>query len=501
VAILIAAFLLRVLHLADIPWLFTGDEGSAGLSAVAFLQGRHNNVFVMGAGSFPALYHFLESLTIRLFGQTIVAARLPSALAGASTILGLYAFARRAFGRPIAFASAAYLTTFPMHIQFSRTGLNNIWDSLTLVVVSATLWLAWERNHPAFFAAAGLALGLGQYFYPTSHLLCGAVVVWLVAASFFDRARLRERLPALGVMVLAFLTSALPLVLFYGQHPDEFTAPFARVSILGTWMQDAIQQGQGSVWSILWSQLRASALAFANLPLRGCYAGAPMLLPVAAGLFYLGAVVAALHLPALQHAWVLICLAAAVATGMFSVETPSSQRYLFTTPFVALLVVLPIVSSVRWLGGIWPRLRRPLLPIGVLCIAALISADLRYYFGTYTGGRLFGDRNTEVATRVAEYIGEHPPGIHVYFAGLPRMGYFTHRTISFLAPDSVGEDIPMPLTSLPEFDLAGPTAFIVLPERESDLDYVRSRYPDGSLQAIYGKWFRLLFWAYLVNGP
>ena len=499
--ILLAACFLRVLWLEDIPWLFTGDEGSSGISAVDFLQGRQNNIFVMGWFSFPSMYFFVESMAIRVFGQTIFAARLPAAIAGTLTAAGLYVFARAAFGRWVALASMAYFAAFPIHVHFSRAGLNNIWDALTLVVVSAGLWLAWERNHLALFALAGLALGLGQYFYPTSRGLYAILLAWFVTAAIFDRRRLRQRLAGVAVMILASITAVLPLLLFYAQHPNEYLAPFVRVSIFGGWMRVALQESQGRWWLVLWDQFRSSALAFGGVFLRGHYNAAPMLLPVATSLFLLGTALAAFQLPAMQHAWILIWLTAAVATGALSQSPPSSQRYLFAAPAVAVLVALPVVQGVRWISGIWPRARPWMAAAGAICLAALIWADLSFYFGVYSGAGRFGDRNTEVANRVAEYLSEHEPGIRVYFAGAPRMGYYTHKTIRFLVPASIGVDISSPLAAPPDYPLIGPTAFIVLPERSSDLDYIRRSYPNGSLELVDARDGTPLFYGYYVSPP
>jgi hypothetical protein len=266
-------------------------------------------------------------------------------------------------------------------------------------------------------------------------------------------------------------------------------------------MQSALQANGGRLLPILWDQVRSSALAFSSLDLRGHFNGAPMLLPAAAGLFLLGAALALVNLPALQYFWLVIWILAAVATGALSQSTPTSQRYLFAAPAVAILVTLPIVMSAQWLKNIWPRSQRWLGVAAAICVAALIAGDLNFYFRVYSPVGEFGDLNTEVATRVAEYLNEREPGIHVYFAGAPRMGYATHKTIPFLVPGDTGEDILAPLTAPPDISLTGPTTFIVLPERSSELEFIRQRFPNGSLQIMESRAGPPLFYAYDVPGP
>jgi hypothetical protein len=49
--------------------------------------------------------------------------------------------------------------------------------------------------------------------------------------------------------------------------------------------------------------------------------------------------------------------------------------------------------------------------------------------------------------------------------------------------------------------LTGPTTFIVLPERSSELEFIRQRFPNGSLQIMESRAGPPLFYAYDVPGP
>jgi 4-amino-4-deoxy-L-arabinose transferase-like glycosyltransferase len=499
--IVLLAFLARALWLQRIPWVFTGDEGSAGMSAVDFVQGNQDNIFSLGWFSFPSLYFFIESLSVRLLGQTMEAARLPSAIAGSLAVLALYWYARSAFGRGVALASAAYLATFPFHIHFSRTGLNNIWDSLTAVVVAGGVWRGWVDNRRSAFVLAGLALGLGQYFYPSARVLFVILLIWLVFAAWKDRGKMRQRLPGIVMMLLATLVVVLPLGLYYVRHMDQFYAPMARVSVLGPWLQREVEITQTSLWQVLWRQVRTSALAFSSLNLRGHFNDAPMLLALPSALFLLGVCLTLLNLTSLQHLWLVLWLAAAIAIGALSESTPTSQRYLFAAPAVAILVALPLVQSAQWLSKLWPRWQRLLSVAMALVLVIAMAKDVAFYFGEYSANRRFGDLNTETATGVAFYLDAQGPGQQVYFFGPPRMGYFTHETIRFLAPDATGQDVNDPLTAPPDWQLVGPTVFVFLPERQPELQFVEQSYPGGSMTVVNARDGNPLFFAYKVEGP
>src|SRR5688500_19762850 len=51
-----------------------------------FANNEWNNIFITGWFAFPSFFPFIQSLSIRLFGQTTEALRIPSAFAGALTV-------------------------------------------------------------------------------------------------------------------------------------------------------------------------------------------------------------------------------------------------------------------------------------------------------------------------------------------------------------------------------------------------------------------------------
>ena len=495
----LGGLLARGTFTADIPWILTGDEASGGLSALEWIRGERDNPFGVGWYDFPSLYFFVQSLSIRVFGQTIEALRLPSALAGTLTIVAAYWFLREAFGRWVALAGATYLVAFHFLIHFSRLGLNNVWDGLFLTLGSAAFWRGWNRGGRLSFALAGLAFGLAQYFYASSRILFLLFPLWLVVAALRDRKAVLARLPGLAIGLLGVLVVALPLALFYLGHKDAFVAPYSRVSLLGPSLEAMLETSGESVWGILIEQFKTSALAFTGTNLRFWYQpGQPMLLPIPATLFLMGVSLVLLNLTRLPELWLGLWIVGAIVVGALSGSTPAAQRYVFVAPAVAGAVALPLERSARWLIQAWPRARWVTLA-SVSSLVLLASwEDLRFYFGDFSANKLFGDNNTEVATQVGHYLAEKEPGPQVYFFG-GRMGYYTHSTIRYLAPEASGTDVLEPLTAPPDWVLPGRTIFIFLPERSDELDYVLESYPDGRLHWHPGKDGEL-FLAYEVPG-
>jgi hypothetical protein len=125
--------------------------------------------------------------------------------------------------------------------------------------------------------------------------------------------------------------------------------------------------------------------------------------------------------------------------------------------------------------------------------------DLAFYFGNYSQSRTFGDTNTEVAQGVADYLNTIDGSPTVYFFGLPRMGYFTHSSIPYLAPDASGVDIPEQMNEPPAVIGKGALVFVFLPERRGEIELIRSTYPDGEEMDFISRNNDLLFTVYLVE--
>ncbi len=478
-----AAGAARLIMLDRIPWVLAGDEGSVGIAARDLLHGVWTNPFRVAWFSFPSLFFAFPAAAIRLFGETIEAIRLPSAVAGSLTVAVLFLYARSAFGRLLAFLSAGYLAFFHFHIHFSRIGLNNIWDGLILTLFAYLLWRAWMEERSDLFAWTGIVGGLGLYFYTSARVLLVIFPIWLLVAWLRDRARVRRIGAKWLILPASAAVVALPLVLFYTLHPAEFMAPMTRVSVLGADLANEAAATGLPAWRVLLGRVGASALAFTATHLRAWYRiEHPMLLPLPATLFLVGAVISFWRALDLRYTWLLLWLGAGVALGGLSESTPAAQRYVFVAPAVALLVALPLAEiAARFPQPTRPR--RAIVLVGLIGILAAVAVlDLRFYFEDYTLSHSYSDSNTEVAHNLGLFLdqsGLEEQGVQVYFSGRPRMGWDSISTLPYLAPHAAFTEIPEPLTAPPTWNVGRPAAFVFLPQNVGDLDWVRQAYPGG----------------------
>ncbi len=500
-ALINGALFLRLANLDGLPPTLSGDEGSVGLQAVSFIRGEANNPFCVGWFSFPSGFFAVQGLGIRLLGQTAAGIRFMSAVAGALTVGGLYWLTRTIFGRFAAVLAAVLLATAHYHIHFSRLGVNNIWDGFFAVLTLAGVAYGWKYGRRLGFIVAGLALGLGQYFYVSIRIMPLLLLMWVALAYVADRKRLRRRLPDLILLAVIAFVAALPLHFYFATHPDEFLAPMRRVTVFDGWLdQMAAIEGQPQAL-ILARQVARAAGGITHLPLRHWYnPGSPLLLAGSAGLFLLGLLWLLLR-PRLGGWLILLPIAAVILLGGFSQDAPASQRYVMAAPLMAIVVALPLAVTARWLWLAWPGYR-PVIAVALLLgLGWLVGSNLRYYFFDVFDVYVLGGRNTETATAMAYYLDDLEPPPAVYFFGMPRMGYESLATIPYLAPQVTAEDIAQPLQAAPDWSLAGPTVFLFLPERQEELAFVQASYPSGLTRQLKDDKGELLFLAYEVAAP
>lgn len=493
----VIALALRAYQMTVYPNTFSGDEGSAGLFAVALLTGKANNLLGIGWYSFPSLYFSIQSVAIALLGQTVEAIRLTSAVSGALTVAALYWLARAMFGRTTAILAAAYLAVSHYHIHMSRIALNNIWDGFFGTVAILGLWAGWQSGRRSAFILCGLALGLGQYFYVSIRILPVLFLIWAAIAFWRQRDQFRERFAGLVLAAFIALVVYMPLGLFFAAHPDEFQAPMNRVTIFGDWMEGELAHGERTQSEIMFKQFVKGVMGFTHEPLRLLYnPGSPLLLTAAGLLFLMGVLWAFLNID-LRYLLLLLPLLGAIIANTISRDPPSSQRYIMAMPMVAIFVAMPLGQGMRWLRAQYSRAGVAVTVAGFALFALVATADLDYYFNRVYDNYILGDGNTLVATEIAHYLRDkEPAGQQVFFFGFPRMGYFSLSTIPYLAPEKRGQDIIDPLTGPPDLSLSEPALFIFLPERLNELEHVRQSYPDGSFQEFFDKDGKLLFAVY-----
>ena len=500
------AFTIRGFELAQHPFILNGTEANIGLDAWRIASGQIRNPFATGWLTNPTLSLYVMALPIGSLGRSALAVRMLSPFVGALTVLAIYLVGRRLWGREVGLAAAVLLAGAHAHIHYSRLGLTNIWDPLLVLLAVGTLLAARARGNRFGWLLAGGAVGMTVYWFTSGHLfplmLLVGGIIWLLLDG---RGLWAQRGHILAGGLLALLI-ALPQLLFYRQQPDIFMDRARGLNIFTNgWLQQEAANLGVSSGTILQQQFWQAALAFnGSVDTSLSYnAGIPLLSYWPALFFVLGLGLAVWQFRRPRHFWLLVWWGVAVIFGGALLLTPpASHRLLIALPAVCLLAG----SALAWMGqkfGDSLKLSRRQQMVGIAALALLFAvSDVAFYFGQYRAENRFGDRNSEIAARMSDYLNTlEGDNWAAYFHGPPAM-YMEFPTITFLATefrpnvnlfDVVAPGVP---TVLPA---AQNLVFIFLPERSLEVQEVQAAFPDGELTTFDGVYANPLFYAYEVH--
>ena len=501
-----AALILRTIHLTSLPFMLNGSEASLGLEAWRVATGQLHTAFGSAWLTHPTLPLFLLAGPLRIFGRTVLALRILPPLLGALTVYVTYAVGRRLWNPTAGLIAAVLLAGSAAHIHYSRLGQFNALDTLLLLLAVGAIANAWLQAERTAWLLAGAAVGLSAYGFTSARFLPLILLGWAATALLWHRPTLRAQGRHLLAAGLLALVVALPQALYYQSHPDVFMERANALGILRNgWLAAESARVGVPATRLLAQQATQAALGYNATPDRDATynAGAPLLQPIAALFWLLGAGMALFHVRQMRYAglvgWVGVTL---IFGGALLVDPPQSRHLVTALPAVYLLAARALV----WLGekawAIRPKsahdARDRWLPAGLLILALVMAGlDTGFYFGRYQAEYRFGDRNTEIAFVLSNYLNDLEGDWTVYFHGPPSM-YVGFSTLSFLATDftpeanlfDVFDSAELPRAHTPN------VVHIFLPERAAELNAVSASLPGGNTRSFTGHFAAPLFLAY-----
>jgi len=496
----IASLLLRIINLNGVPFVLSGDEASMGLEAIEVLEGRQTNPFVTGWFTNPTLYFFMQAASMRLFGINATALRIPSALTAAPTLILLYLFVKRYYGRWTAVLAALLFASYHYAIHFGRIGINNIWDPFFALGAIYFFARGLESRRLGYLLVSAAFTGFSVYFHAGSRLTQIIMILYLAHWALRERSLLRENLTHLIIFGGVALVIALPLIAFLLSHPNDMMAPWTRRAIfpLG-WVDEQMRSTGRSMYSILLEQFLKSVLAFSFFPdpTFWYHPGIPLLQFLASIFFVFGLTYAIWQWRKTEYfllgIWFFMVV---IFGGMFLENPPSAHRLLLAVPPVLICVAIGIVKLSSYIQQVLNQPRNIAVIVSLALTLFVSYQSVHFYFSVYTPSHEFAGGNTEVADRMGKYLKVLGPEYQCYFFGAPRM-YYGFATIPFIAREVKGTDVLEPITNSVTFVIPDRRAvFIFLPERLGELDVVRRFYPTGRLREFRNKNGQVLFVAY-----
>lgn len=186
IGIIFFAAVLRLYQLGVTPVSPDWDEVALGYNAYSIIQtgkdeyGAFLPVVLRSYDDYkPALYTYLAIPPIFVFGLTVFATRLPSAIFGILTIFITYLLIREVFKKEsLALITSFLLAISPWHIQFSRVAFEtNI--GLSLNILTAYLFVKGLKK-PWVLILSAFSAGLAIYAYQSEKVFTPLFVLVLV---------------------------------------------------------------------------------------------------------------------------------------------------------------------------------------------------------------------------------------------------------------------------------------------------------------------------------
>lgn len=293
VLILIIASFFRFYHLEATPPGLYPDEAMNGNNALEAITTGEYKVFYPENNGREGLFINIQSLFVRAFGNKPWALRIPSALFGILTVLGLYFLGKELFSKNIGLLAAFFMAVSFWHVNFSRIGFRAImapffltW-ALYLLIRSLHRGEAGQKNAYISAVIGGIFFSLGMYSY-IAYRVAPLLIVFIVIYYWTTRgAGTRKSILRLSAIFIgASIIVALPIGIYFFKNPQDFLGRTSQISIFA--QQNPIEQLGVNVAKTI-----GMFFIQGDWNWRHNYAGRPELfLPV--GIFFLVGILAAM---------------------------------------------------------------------------------------------------------------------------------------------------------------------------------------------------------------
>jgi len=228
--IVIIAIFLRFYHLTSAPPGLAPDEAIDGNNAVEVAQTGHYHAFYTEDYGREGLYINILAVLFQFFHTPHKpwVLRLPAAVAGVFTVIGLYLLTSELFGIGPGLLAAFLLATSFWHINFSRIAFRAILAPLflawSLYILTKAFRAVTSRTAAMYSVVSGIIYALGFYTYIAYRVTPLLLLVFIpfsqVHRGFWKRF--------LIFVIVAFFV-AMPIGWYFLQNPVDF---FERISVL-----------------------------------------------------------------------------------------------------------------------------------------------------------------------------------------------------------------------------------------------------------------------------
>ncbi|MBM3257390.1 MAG: hypothetical protein FJY98_03670 [Candidatus Liptonbacteria bacterium] len=395
----LAAFF-RAYDLPNTPPGLYPDEAMNGNNALEALQTGQLKVYYPENNGREGLFINIQAAFLDFFNTNEPwVLRLPSAIFGTLTVLGIFFLAKELFFIHIGLFSSFLLATSVWHIIFSRIGFRAILAPFFLVWAVFFLLRAFHGNKATRYSllaiCSGALFGAGMYTYIAyriTPILILALILWFW---WLDKENRKQVLLATYYMLLTTLLVALPLGLHYLQNPADFLGRTTQVSIFSsaTPLQDF---GVNILKTAGMFNFKGDGNSRHN------YAGEPQLFWPVGIFFMVGIITGLIHLlknprENFSFAFLFFWLILTALPVVISNEgIPHALRAILMIPPVIILAAVGGIAAYNAVARYAPRLF--LQSLATMVLIVLIAQSYFVYF------ELWGKSSDVLGAFMADYV-------------------------------------------------------------------------------------------------
>lgn len=206
-----------------------GDEMAIAVASEQILTSSQFLPFVPVNEGHPTPLLYLTGLSIKTFGRSVLAIRLPYVIFGALSIATFYILLRLFFRKDISMTAALLMLFSYPFIIISRLAYEVTPEIFFQLVTAIFLYLAWKTKDIRYFIAIGLSLGLGLYTYVGFRTFTIAALLLTVYLIFKTSRGRIMRYKLLLVTIGSLFIVSVPLLSYSATHLQDV---MARTTIL-----------------------------------------------------------------------------------------------------------------------------------------------------------------------------------------------------------------------------------------------------------------------------
>lgn len=346
--------------LGKIPGGLFYDEAYNALDAIRVGHGGYWPAFLPRNFGREPLMVYVMAASLRFFGHTIWAVRLPAAIAWGGTFPALYwvvqeMFAdgtssseeRRKFRQRVWFVAALVLLTSLWFNISAHYAIRTSWFVFVETLFFASLWHLWHSGGIRSAIVTGLFGGLLFYTYLPNRLIPLILGAMLIVALQRSRYQLLQRWSHLLIAALVALSIMIPALVYFAQHPGDF---FLRISQVSLVMGGGHTDKPNRLLALIDNTRRVAGMFFLHGDhcLRNNIPGRPVLTWFATPLFLIGMIQLLLRREG-KHLFLLSWFVVMLLPTLLSEYAPDFQRAVGAIPPLVLIVGLGGTTFVQWM--------------------------------------------------------------------------------------------------------------------------------------------------------